>query len=53
MATSKLQMQYDLRQNSNEDSTAFGKWYPQVVVLSTLNPVRLDLQSRRSEYMDL
>ena len=37
MATNKISMQYDLKQNSNEDSTAFGKWYPRAVVLSTLN----------------
>lgn len=30
-------MLYDIYQNGNEDSTAFGKWYPRAVVLSTLN----------------
>ena len=30
-------MQYDIIQNGNEDSTAFGKWYPRAVRTSTLN----------------
>ena len=37
MATNKIEMQYDLVQNGNEDSTAFGKWYPRVVRTSTLD----------------
>ena len=37
MATNKIEMQYDLIQNGNEDSTAFGKWYPRVVRTSTLD----------------
>lgn len=37
MATTKVEMQYDIYQNGNEDSTAYGKWYPRAVQLSTLN----------------
>ena len=37
MVSSKIAMQYDLRQNSNEHSNAFGKWFPRAVVGSTLN----------------
>ena len=37
MATTKVEMQYDIYQNANEDSTAYGKWYPRAVQLSTLN----------------
>ena len=37
MAKSKIEMQYDIIQNGNEDSTAFGKWYPRAVRTSTLN----------------
>jgi len=37
MATEKIVMEYDLRKNNNSESPAFGKWYPQPVVKSTLN----------------
>ena len=37
MATKQIEMQYDLRQNSNENSTVYGKWYPRAVRRSTLN----------------
>jgi hypothetical protein len=37
MATNKIEMQYDLRQNSNEENAAYGKWYPRAVRTSTLN----------------
>ena len=37
MAVSKIELQYDLRQNSNTESSAYGKWYPRAVVPTTLN----------------
>lgn len=37
MATSKIAMQYDLRQNNNDQNSAYGKWYPSAVRTSTLN----------------
>ena len=37
MASKKIEMQYDLRQNSNENSTVYGKWFPKAVRRSTLN----------------
>ena len=37
MATSKIELQYDLRQNSNSESSAYGKWYPFAVRNSTLS----------------
>ena len=37
MADKRVAMQYDLYQNKNHDSQAFGKWYAEPVVHSTLN----------------
>ncbi len=37
MAIDKIQLLYNLRQNNNEDSSAYGKWYPRVVRRSTLS----------------
>lgn len=37
MATTKIAMQYDLRQSNNSKNASYGKWYPKAVVTSTLN----------------
>lgn len=37
MATSKIEMLYNLRQNNQEGSKAYGLWYPKAVRRSTLN----------------
>lgn len=37
MATRQIEMQYNLRQNNNDNSTAYGKWFPKAVRRSTLN----------------
>ena len=37
MATRQIELQYNLHQNSNESSSAYGKWYPRAVRRSTLN----------------
>jgi hypothetical protein len=37
MADNKISMQYDLRQNNNDQNSAYGKWYPKAVITSTLN----------------
>ena len=37
MATSKIELQYDLKQNNMEGSRAFEKWYPRAVRTTTLN----------------
>jgi len=37
MATNQIEMQYDLRQNNVETSTAYRLWYPKAIRHSTLN----------------
>lgn len=37
MATRKIELQYDLRQSSNENNTSYGKWFPRAIRHSTLN----------------
>ena len=37
MATNKIEMLYNLRQNSMEGSKSYGLWYPKVVQRTTLN----------------
>ena len=37
MANNKISMQYDLYQNNNKESKAYGKWYATPVVTNTLN----------------
>ena len=37
MATNQIEMQYDLRQNSSENSRVYGLWFPRAVRHSTLN----------------
>jgi len=41
MARSNIPMVINLRQNTNDDSTAFGKWFAQIKTLETLNTRRL------------
>ena len=37
MATKKIEMQYDLRQNSSENSRVYGLWFPRAIRNSTLS----------------
>lgn len=37
MATKKIEMQYDLRQNNTENSRIYGLWFPRAIRNSTLN----------------